>query len=275
MVKVVILGCGPAGLFAAHAAASLGHDIVIYSRKRKSELHGAQYLHRNIPGITQESPEFSVWYQLQGTAEGYAKKVYGEVPPDFVSPTRLLGEQPAWDIREAYDRAWKLYSGEVINVEPITPHDIERALYPGGILRDAQVISTIPATQICKRTGEHTFAYREAWAIGDAPERGIECPVSVIADSVVCDGTSDVGWYRASNINGYRTAEWPEVSRPPISDVALIKKVVRTNCNCWGVDGFWRAGRYGAWDKSLLTHHAYWIILEALKAIESRDRHAK
>ena len=268
-MRVVILGCGPAGLFAAHAAVLAGHEIEIYSRCRKSEMFGAQYLHEAIPGLS-EGSGFLLEYFLEGSPEGYAQKVYGDVPPDFVSPEKLVGVHQVWDIRAAYDRSWVLYGEKVVNVDRITARDLVEATRPGGFLAGARVISTIPARSICRRPAFHTFAVREAWAVGDAPERGVACPITVAEDTVVCDGTPDTGWYRASNIRGFRTAEWPEERRPPVTDIAKISKVVRTNCDCWKAEGFWRTGRYGTWDKRVLTHHAFWEILGAFRSEEGR-----
>jgi hypothetical protein len=266
-VKVAVLGCGPAGLFAAHAAVESGHDVRIFSVKRKSHMFGAQYLHCWIHGLTQPQPEYRILYLLNGKEEEYARKVYGDTPPDFVSPAQLEGEHPGWDIRRAYDRAWARYSDLIEPIEKLTARRLWGMVFDKATLGWAsRVISTVPAPDVCMYPDQHTFSSRQVWAIGDAPERGVACPVEVLPESVVCDGTPDVGWYRASNIGGYRTAEWPGDRRPPYEDIAEVTKVVRTNCDCWRAEGFWRTGRYGAWDKKLLTHHAYWSILDAFRS---------
>jgi len=56
--RIFILGCGPAGLFAAQAAAEMGCSAVIISKLRRSEMYGAQYLHSEIPGLTDGSNPF-------------------------------------------------------------------------------------------------------------------------------------------------------------------------------------------------------------------------
>lgn len=263
-MRVAVLGCGPAGLFAAHAAMQSGHQVAIYSVKRKSEMFGAQYLHKSIPMLTPYAPEFAVRYWLDGSDIGYAEKVYGELPPDFVSPSKLAGKHMGWDIRRAYDRAWDMYERRIVDTGKLDPALLV-GLYRDKLQYADQVISTIPANVICYETGIHTFQARVAWAIGDAPERGVECPVSVPENTVECDGTPDRSWYRAANIRGFKTCEWPEDVKPPYDDVAQVTKVIRTNCNCYQKMGWWRTGRYGAWDKKLLTHHAYWDILKAFQ----------
>src|SRR5678809_864059 len=55
-VRVLILGCGPSGLIAAHAAYNRGADFIVVSKARKSFMNGAQYLHAPIPGVSIKEP---------------------------------------------------------------------------------------------------------------------------------------------------------------------------------------------------------------------------
>jgi hypothetical protein len=262
--RVVVLGCGPAGIFAAHAAAQAGKAVVIYSRKRRSEMYGAQYLHSPIPGLTTKPP-VAVDYTLIGTAEEYAQKVYGDDRPSFVSPASLLGEHKAWDIREAYYEGWTRYYEFIVNVELIDGNAFTTNHYFGqeGIW-DAyndphtQIVSTIPAPSLCMR--QHQFKARKIWAAGEAPERGQFIDFSVPANTIICNGEVAPSWYRASNIFGYKTIEWPFGGmKPPVENITDITKVISTNCDCW-LPKVWRAGRQGTWDKSVLSHHAYNMV---------------
>ena len=76
-MRTLILGSGPAGLFAAHAASMSGSEIMIMSKPRKSFMRGAQYLHRPIPGLSSEQNSFIISYEMVGDIEGYKRKVYG------------------------------------------------------------------------------------------------------------------------------------------------------------------------------------------------------
>jgi hypothetical protein len=263
---VVVLGCGPAGLFAAHAAKMMGHEVQILSKKRQSHMYGAQYLHNHIPGLTSDHPgdRFEVDYRLIGSAEDYAAKVYGSDVPRSVSPQRYRGRQPAWDIREAYSRAYRRY-------EDLITEQVVEASTIAVLLQDRNVdvvVNTIPANQFCVDI-RHAFIARNVWAIGDAPERNIFAPRLAPNETVLCNGTDEVGWYRASNIRGFNTVEWPEDRRPPIDGVARVTKPVSNTCNCWESSGkYWRVGRYGTWQKGVLSHHAYWRTYEALKVME-------
>lgn len=272
-MRVMVLGCGPAGLFAAHAARSLGADVEVYSRRRKSEMHGPQYLHSDIPGLTDGDPGFSVTWRLYGSLLGYLHRVYGETLPDEYDGPRMaesdiLGVHPAWDIRRAYDRAWRLYAEEVVHTYPISPNwlqdHIRRAGWPDV------VISTIPLHALCAKRAQHLFAAQEIWAIGDAPERGIFAPRIAADNEILFNGTDEYGWARVSNVAGYHAMEWPADPRPPLDGVARVVKPLRTNCDCL-VDVFGsrliRVGRYGAWNRLNYTHMAYWTVLDRLKAL--------
>lgn len=260
-MRVAILGCGPSGLFAAHAVAQSGHTPVIFSKRRKSHMFGAQYLHSAIPGLTSGEPR-RVVYRLQGTPEGYRTKIYGEAPNVAVSPVTLPVEHPAWDIREAYDRAWEAYSGAiepaVIDPEWLDAH-IKRAEFPA-------TISTVPLPPLC--VADHAFPSARIWALGDAPERGQSVGVACPEDTVICNGEKEPGWYRVSNIYGHKTVEWPERAKPPIPGVAEVRKPIRTNCDCLAGSDVHPMGRYGSWTKGVLADDVYWDACELVEALD-------
>lgn len=269
--RVVILGCGPAGLFAAHAAKGEGADVTIISKHRRSEMYGAQYLHSAIPGLT-SSPlqrDFTVEYRLEGDLDDYLKKVYGPIVPDrgAITVEGLVGWYAAWDIRKAYHRAFELYGREVENHTIET--DTMKELITG--YRPDLIVSTIPAPTLCAMPGQHAFDVRKVWAIGDAPERGVFAPRFTSEPNVIqYNGTPFTGWYRASSIAGYYAVEWPENSRPPIPEVVEVLKPVATTCDCWlgaKKTKVIRLGRYGAWNRKGHTHQAYWNTLKALKEL--------
>lgn len=255
--SALILGCGPAGLFAAHAFVEAGWKVAILSKKRRSEMYGAQYLHQPIPGLTKSEPIVMRYILRGGTADDYQSKVYGPMPMGEgfqVSPSSLSGQHPAWDIREAYWAAWDRYAELITDVPKISAQSLVE-----GVDFDAYdyTLSSIPAPDIC--LGGHFFRSQQVWAIGDAPERGVFCPVNVPAGQVVCDASPDTSWYRASHVFGYKSAEWPQHRKPPIENVVSIVKPVDNTCLCWP----WkrsrlvRIGRYGTWNKRELSHNAY------------------
>lgn len=267
---VAILGCGPAGIFAAHAATISGYNVAIFSKKRRSEMFGAQYMHMPLPGLRMDSRTIS--YKLVGTVDGYRRRVYGDVErvKIEVSPEALAGTYRAWDIRAAYYQLYSQYESDIVHTGEIDGAFIVSATRRGMGKHFTAVVNTIPMPQMCIKQSRHSFYSQDVWAIGDAPERGVECPVTVAPDSVVCNGSEYVGapeWYRASNIFGYKTVEWPYYQRPSIANgirPAMVRKPILTNCDCHA--GVIRVGRYGKWTKGELSHHAFLQVQELLNA---------
>lgn len=258
--SVAILGCGPSGLMVAHAAAMNGWNFRIYSKKRKSRLFGAQYLHQPIPGMT-EGPAAVVQYHLEGTPEEYRRKVYGDAWDGSVSPEDLTETHYAWDIRSTYDRMYAAYEDEIIDVEIDPKFALHTSLTGFNAVGHDLVISTVPR-KLWAGPGDQ-FLSQKVWAIGDAPELGQETPFRPADNTVLCDGTKDVGWYRASNIFGYCTIEWPERTRPPLDGVSLVEKPLTHNSTA--ASDFIHLGRYGAWEKGVLTTDVFDQAMKILR----------
>lgn len=254
--KVAILGCGPAGMFAAHAAAEEGHNVRIFSKPRKSFMRGAQYLHRPIPGLSGEP--FRIYYGLTGGIDGYRSKVYGADSSVEVSPETLVGASDAWDIREAYDKAWEKYS------DLILPWDAKTDWVPETF---DVVLSTIPARlmcttarQVCKFESETIYSTSRADEfIGDED------------NTVMCSGDLDHQWYRTARIHGWETTEYPRTTASFKSIMSLgddweiweVEKPISTSCVCY--PSVVRSGRYGKWTKGVLSHDSYYDMKEALR----------
>lgn len=264
-MKVLVLGCGPAGLLAAHAASSLaGAEVTILSNKKRSSLYGCQFLHAPIEGLGVELDSTWVTYDLIGTPQDYAQKVYaGNLPPGAqVSPEYLLGRRRVWDIRQAYDLLWSRYEPRIMDM------DIFRAAVPDIFsYYDGMdlIVSSIPLKTICMEE-YHLFQSQECWAVGEAPEINQDVPIRGSDDTVQCNGTQDTGYYRVSRVFGYSTVEWPGYRpKPPIEGVVKFRKPLATTCTCWlGIGreagqnpAVLRVGRYGRWEKGVLAHHAY------------------
>lgn len=257
--RAAVLGCGPAGLFAAHAMITNGWDVRIFSKARKSHLYGAQYLHAPIDGLSplDEEPE-TIKYQFTGLVDDYRLKVYGLREDTVLTSVQTLEpEHQAWDLREAYDHAWRLYGDLVVDV------DLSGKPLPDLLpLEDFRlVVSTVPLPTLCYQPEVHRFHSTDVWAYGDAPDRGQLAPYRPAPFTVECNGTRDVGWYRSANIYGHVTMEWPSRNKPPLPGVAAVTKPLYTDCSCYR-DGsirprFVPLGRYGQWSKGVLTHHAY------------------
>jgi hypothetical protein len=254
-----------------------GWKVSIFSKKRKSHLYGAQYLHAPIPGLTPDAEEpREIRYSLTGDVDGYREKVYGGIPVK-VSPEALNMTHSGWDIRAAYDAAWDRYESAIFDTGQFGPELLGMASWSGNVPDPAPitpityggayplVVSTIPLPYLCYKSGDCQFHSTEVWALGDAPDRGQHVAYRPEPNTVECNGTRDVGWYRAANVFDHVTMEWPAKSKPPLPGVASVTKPIYTTCVCFRGPESKRAqgfrfvplGRYGTWTKSVLTHHAY------------------
>lgn len=266
-MSVAVLGAGPAGMVAAHAAVMYGaRNVIIYSKPRKSHLFGAQYLHAPIPGLYNPEP-VKVKYTLSfGSADDYRRKVYGPSWDGSVSPEDLAEEHEAWDIRTVYSGLWSMYQ-ELIVPADIGPADV-------AAISDRKThdftINTIPMPVLC--SGGHTFRTQEIWAAGDAPEIGVRLPYSCPDSTVRLNGWPEPAWYRISNIYGHKTVEWPGTlaTRPPINHSVKVGKPLTNNCYCW--PNVLRVGRFGQWRKGALVHEVFdqvWSALDMSKIARS------
>jgi hypothetical protein len=257
--SVAILGCGPAGLLVAHAANIMDWDFRIYSKKQQSQLFGAQYLHRVIPELDCGIPRV-VDYTLNGTPEEYRHKVYGDDWDGTVSPEDYMENHHAWDIRKGYQNLWDTYEAEIWDME-ILGGDVGWMFAEDMKLsRCDLVISTVPR-KLWAQPGD-TFESQKIWALGDGEYERVHLwrPPRF---SVVCDGTDKHSWYRVSNIFGYCTMEWPylgEFSTPPARGASIVEKPLRHYSTA--ASDFVHLGRYGAWQKGVLTTDAFYDALK-------------
>lgn len=260
-MRVAILGAGPAGLMAAHGVMTADSSafIAIFSKKQKSALHGAQYLHQPIPGMTPVESHL-IDYQLRGgDADDYRRKVYGKMWEGSVSPEDLAEPHLGWDIRATYDRLWDTYASDICDTL-IDPIALARIVDGGWDL----VVNTIPRDMICSRG--HTFAATEVIAAGDAPSLGIDigkmfrCP----DNTVICNAAENPSWYRMSRIYGHTTVEWPMMrAKIPVSSASIVRKPTFHACDCWPT--VTHVGRYGSWAKGVLSHEAYFKVHDLIK----------
>jgi len=259
-MRVAILGCGPAGMIAAHAARGLGHDVTIFSlNPRPSQMYGCQYLHSPIPNATDLTKVAWVDYMLSGPIDGYRRKVYGDRAEVDLSPQTLSRHHPAWDIRTTYARLWERYAKWI---EPVAVDAYNLPRVTAGF---PVIVSTIPRPNLCHQVGVHKFRSTTIFARGEAPDQGIylediNCP----RDMVICNGNENPSWYRASNVFGHKTAEWSYDSLM-VGGIA-VKKPIDNDCDC-SPDHVIHVGRYGAWKKGILASDAYSSTYAALRGV--------
>lgn len=262
---VYVLGAGPAGLLAAHAAKTKGYEVTVYSKPdlgggvAKSDLYGCQYLHSSILGLAYSIDSRPVRYQLQGSVDGYRRKVYGDNWSGNVSPDEYGPEAThyAWNLREAYDTLFNMYY-DLLRPMVLGPNTMAAAMHD-----DAYVLSTIPTPALCRDTENHKFPSQQIWAKGSTHPKDV-LPFMAQDMTVLCNGERDTGWYRAATVFGYSTLEWPGGRKPPISGIVPVNKPLSTDCTCWVNERSLRLGRFGKWEKGVLVHTAYYETMKWL-----------
>jgi hypothetical protein len=244
-MEIAILGCGPAGLLAAHGAVQMGHKPFIFSKKVKSMIPGAVYLHEEIPGMTAGQPDGQVTFRREGSREGYAAKIYGDAKAPVSWDTFDAGTYPAWSMQALYDRLWDEYGDSVLDTD-IDQGTIKyiKAEYP-------LVISSIPAKVLC-HSPYHFFNGAAVWITETAWR---DCP----DDTIMYNGDISIPWYRTSRIFGYEATEYGA----PVEGAFAGTKPTGTNCDCHAE--IERVGRFGRWEKGVLVHHAFRQAMEAIE----------
>jgi hypothetical protein len=224
------------------------HEPIIYSIKRKSPLHGTQYLHESIPQLTASEPDGAVTYVKRGTEQGYAQKVYGS-PDAHVSWSKFYeGEHEIWNMSKMYEQLWENFEDSIRDYQmgPGTIPELTNE-YP-------LVINSIPAPKLCTDI-THSFKNQTIWVSSDLEDCDI-LPRKRLGDNIIVyDGTSENHWYRASVIDGKVAVE---TTKEGMSDKGWSygHKPIRTDCDCW--PEVHRVGRFGCWKKGVLSHHAFW-----------------
>lgn len=263
-MHVAVLGCGPSGLLAAHAARQAGATVCVFSRQEKSKIYGAQFLHAAIPGVPLPDPVFVKWNHERNDAgdyvpEDYLRKVYGAAWDGRVNSEMFNSGQPGWDLRAAYEWLWEENEGRggVIHYEYAAP------TLAGIIGGHEMVFNTLPRETLCLEPQKHAFVSTKIWAIGDNHLH--TAPYRPPLNTIIYNGNPTPAWYRASNIYGHCTMEWPGSGpRPPVQGVVPVAKPVSTTCTCW--PNVRHVGRYGAWKSGFLLHHVYDEVKKALTA---------
>lgn len=245
-MNIAVLGCGPAGLIAAHAVEQLGHSAHIISKKQKSNIPGSQHLQDKIPGLTPVYPEFTVEFVRLGTEQGYAQKVYGD-PTHPCGWQAYRGLHPSWSVFNAYDILWERYE------DRIQEGSVDQSSMSAILANYDLVVSTIPQPGLCLGDG-HVF---------DGVPYYIK-PLEIHPDDhnrevVVWNGLSDDHWYRWSILGSRCSLE----STQPMLGALAGTKAIYSNCTCW--PDLIRVGRWAKWRHGVLLHHVYTDIITKIK----------
>jgi hypothetical protein len=253
MLKVAVIGTGPSALLAAWGVLQEVQATVTFYKPPGvpviSQIHGAQYVHGIIQDLPGEIQPFWLRYRHFGTEEGYRLKIYGVngVAEGDTSWRKFEEKELAWPIREVY----AYLVGELLNSGqcPVVEQGIRE--YDCEVLVDHNdyVLNTAPLNKIAPGgtyysekvliapTNELIVPNNEIWYIGDGRLA-----------------------YRASNIGGHVSTEYPMHAGPNLRPrIRKQTKEISKPLRCEGVEleGVYRLGRYGKWQKGVLVHHVY------------------
>ena len=251
---VCVIGCGPAGLLAAHAARRAGLTFFILAPEvQPSFIAGAQYLHTPIPDLTEGMWSFELEYVRLGDADTYARKIYGHrVSAEATSWSRFPDRVQAWSMQRIYDRLWDMY-WQFISPAMVTPDSVKDLKQFADI-----VFNTAPV---------HAIA--PYGAVLTSEEVLIEVDThmpDVTPNQIVYYGIEEVPAYRSSLINGYGSIEYPgSMDLPGAKRIVKPLRAVGAE-----VPGVHMLGRYGKWQKGVLVDDAF---REATEIIKARSSH--
>lgn len=255
-MDIAVLGSGPAGLMACHAASLQGHHVRVYSKGQRSPMGGAQYLHRRLPSVHGVRTA-KLTYLKMGDKHGYATKVYGDPNAPTSWDHFLEGEHWAFSLRDAYGQLWQKYH-----------HLVEQwEVHPVGVQHLCEehdlVFCSIPAEALCLDWDAHTFNGQRVVLV---PQGALRAD-----NAVLYSGRLSETWYRTSCIFGHCWTEWAVDAVRDLDLTHAVRgvKPLDTNCTCHKNHGnFHRIGRFGQWKKGVLTHHAFEYVEEVLDALQ-------
>jgi hypothetical protein len=146
-------------------------------------------------------------------------------------------------MQKSYDLLFRRYTSEMrqkqINVASLKD------------LKEDWVFSCIPAPALCPHTPQCEFIKQDVWIVDAPPSQ---------EHTVLYNGYRHFQWYRYSSLFGNAFYEFPI----PRVNGFKISKPLRTTCPGPDRPGLYRLGRYGAWEKKALIHHAYEKTLEVI-----------
>lgn len=252
--KIAIIGAGPCGLLAAYAVESRGCEATLFAPEIRDGFLGAQVLHKAIPGLTGVFSDAIIHIAKWGQEAVYRQKVYGSVELD--GPT-------SWDEYQGTLAVWNLGITNKLLLDLFKSKIVTRYVKPAHIPMIVRgydaVINTAPAKVFCEYPGLHQFPDVRVTIIGKAA-------VGVAPNQIVYNGTQHDEWYRSSRLFGFASTEYGVDERLEVGGTP-VRKPLWTDCDCHLGPGYYRAGRYGRWQKGVLAHDGYDTGMEAVNAL--------
>jgi len=254
-MKVIVLGCGPAGLAAAHAASGLSADVRIIAPKSQTSQNGPIFLNTPIPGISTDHPQGYIrQFVIGGSIVDYGVKLYGDVNISITRDGHLRTGIHTWSIQEAYDKMWGMYAS-LIEDREVKPDEVDDLVAQADL-----VVSTAPLNKLCE--AGHDFIYQPVAMVFHSSYPGQP------ENTVIFNAYPEVPWVRSARMFGYETTEFM-VENIPAEPYRIVKKPIRTNCTCH--PRVLRVGRFGTWDNMAWIDTAYIDTRTALMEMLHKD----
>jgi len=260
-MHVIVIGCGPAGLAAAHAAVGLGCTVKVIGPRKRTPQHGPVFLQRPIPGISNDHPDgYIKQIVVGGSIIDYRLKLYGDVNISITSDGILREGIHTWSVQKAYSSMWEMYCGFIKDMT-LAPHEV------GGLDADL-IVSTAPAPNLCMNPARIGH-----WQAGHRFE---SVPIALYFESsyprqpintIIYNAYEEPRWVRSSNVFGNEVTEYrPEDLETETDDFQdpdrIIQKPLSTTCDCH--PQVLRCGRFGKWNNMAWIDSAYYETRTAI-----------
>ena len=265
-MKVAVIGCGPAGLAAAHAASGLGTGVTIISPGVQSPQRGPLVLQRPIPGVSTDHPDGYIRQLIiGGSILDYRYKLYGDINIS-IQGDQLKEGYHCWDHINTYDKMWQMYMipgyGKAYRVDTeITKTELSMLHTQFDL-----VINTAPLKTLCFNM-KHEFRFKAVQiTMGHSYPNQPE-------DTTIFNAGDEYPWVRSAWLLGNSCTEWLIGTAPDELNPFTIRKPISHNCNCYPkVLG---TGRFGAWRNETWVDTAYYDTRDAIISTKRSPTWAK
>jgi hypothetical protein len=253
-MRIAVIGCGPAGLAAAHAAHGLGAGVTIYSPGQKSPQRGPLVLQRPIPAISTDHPDgYIKQLVIGGSILDYRYKLYGDINIS-IQGNILADGYHCWKFIETYDRLWELYMEPGECRAAHVTMDVSSQELSWMVHEFDLVINTAPLRNICYKA--HTFRDKPVEitmnrSYPNQPE-----------DTTIFNAGNYYPWVRSAWLLGNECTEWLPGTVPDELESITIHKPISHDCDCY--PDVLLTGRFGAWRNETWVDTAYYVTRDAI-----------
>lgn len=262
-MKVAVIGGGPSGLFCAWAAIQYGHDVTVFDQNPGAISIGKNHgvfalwsdcdLFLSNKVLVKADVIGAMGKDSKEIERAYATKVYGD-PNQQVSVAKYIERKlECYNHSEAYERIIDILGG--YNIKKFEVSNLSDILALLGVYD--KVFVTIPATMLWPE---------ERWPWGYSYVYNSSAPHP---DAFMIYNVNEfIPWYRCSAIFGNFTMEYSALPTAESNKRYItVKKVIdapKSPNELCGVDNIHFIGRYGKWDKSVLSEDCYRETLQIL-----------